>query len=122
MPEPIGPRQIEHEHVAGLESVRALIAAIAAGSVRNTFAGPVKRYTPSASTTDGSIAVLLITAPSGARLPLGKHTVDVRPRARRLVGRHDDVVGIDAVAFLQQRAEPRAPLGRSPTGRAVRRA
>ena len=39
----------------------------------------VNAETPSASTTLGSIAVLLITLPSGARLPRGKLTVLVRP-------------------------------------------
>ena len=33
------------------------------------------------SISDGSIAVLLMTEPSGARFPIGKHTVGVKPRA-----------------------------------------
>src|SRR5450756_1375225 len=59
-----------------------LIAATAASSVENTRAGPVIRYTPSSPTTLGSIDVLLITDPPGARLPLGNVTVDVNPRRR----------------------------------------
>src|SRR6185436_5354773 len=58
----------------------ALMAAMASGSVTKTLAGPVKRYTPSASITDGSIDVLLITDPSGAMLPTGAQNVDVSPR------------------------------------------
>ena len=57
-----------------------LMAAIAARSRVNTRAGPTFRYTPSASTTEGSIAVLLITEPCGARFPRGNVTVLVRPR------------------------------------------
>ena len=45
------------------------------------------------------MAVLLMTEPSGARLPTGKQTVEVRPRSTRAVGRHDHVIGIDAVAL-----------------------
>ena len=41
---------------------------------------------PSPSTTEGSIAVLLITDPSGARLPVGKVTVLVNPRAAAVSG------------------------------------
>ena len=57
----------------------ALIAAIAAGSVTKTFAGPVNRNTPSGPMTDGSIAVALITDPSGAMLPVGAQNVEVKP-------------------------------------------
>ena len=57
------------------------MAATAARSVVNTLAGPTLRYTPSTPTTLGSIAVLLMTDPSGARLPHGNVTVEVRPRA-----------------------------------------
>ena len=42
MPAPIGPRQISTNTSPRLIAPD-LIAAIAAGSVRNTFAGPVKR-------------------------------------------------------------------------------
>jgi hypothetical protein len=51
----------------------------------------------------------LITAPSGARLPRGNVTVLVRPRARPL-GRHDHLVGIDAIACREQIAQLCAPL------------
>ena len=93
---------------------------MAARSVVNTRAGPVLRYTPSASTTDGSMAVLLMTEPSGARLPRGKVTVLVSPRSRACVGRHDHVVGIDAVALAQQLAQPARGARSSPTSRAPR--
>src|SRR6185369_15647298 len=78
-----------------------------------TRAGPVLRYTPSASTPDGSMAVLLITAPSGARLPRGNVTVLVRPRsrARRI---HDDVVRVHAVLLHQTLAQRGASRGALP--------
>ena len=60
------------------------------------------------------MAVLLMTDPSGARLPSGKQTVDVRPRLGAHLRRHDHVVRIDAVAFVQLRAQPRPSLGRFP--------
>src|SRR5437867_10254144 len=87
---------------------RLLIAAMASRSRVKTRAGPTFIYTPSGPTTLGSMAVLLITAPSGARLPLGNVTVLVSPRARAR-GIHDHVVGADAVHGgkpLPQRAPP----------------
>ena len=55
-----------------------------------------------------------MTQPSGARLPRGKVTVLVRPRAFALIRRHDDRVGIDLVAFLQQCAKPGTAFGLRP--------
>ena len=52
--------------------------------------------------TLGSIAVLLTTEPSGARLPAAKQTVDVSPDRASLIGGKDHVVGIDAIAIAQQ--------------------
>ena len=85
IPAPIGPRQIR-TITSPAFTCPALMAAIVARSVVKTRAGPTLRYTPSASTTLGSIAVLLMTAPSGARLPRGKVTVEVRPRSRARSG------------------------------------
>ena len=89
MPVPRGPPQVRTMMSPALilsSSSRLLIAAIAALSERKTLARPVLRYTPSSSTTVGSIAVLLMTDPSGARLPAGKQTVLVRPRDLALSG------------------------------------
>ena len=47
----------------------ALIARMALDSLVNTFAGPTILYIPSEFSNDGSMAVLLITDPSGARFP-----------------------------------------------------
>src|SRR5436305_1376163 len=52
------------------------IAAIAARSEVKTRAGPAFRYTPSGSTTDGSMEVLLITEPSGHAARLRRPTVE----------------------------------------------
>ena len=60
-------------------SWRALTSHNSFFSEVKTRAGPVLRYTPSESITDGSIAVDLITEPSGQRFPMGKQTVLVRP-------------------------------------------
>ena len=63
-------------------SVVPFTARIASRSSVNTRAGPRCRYTPSASTTDGSIAVALMTEPCGARLPTRKHDRAREPGAR----------------------------------------
>ena len=55
------------------------MAAMASRSEVKTRALPVLRYTPSSSTTVGSMAVDLMTEPSGARFPPGNVTVLVRP-------------------------------------------
>ena len=55
-----------------------------------------------------------MTEPSGARLPAGKVTVEVRPRRAGAVRVHDDVVGVDAVALAQGGAQARAPFGLLP--------
>ena len=96
--------------------------------VTKTRAGPSCDRRRPHRRRDGSIAVLLMTEPSGARLPRGKVTVLVRPRSRRAAGRHDHVVRIDAVAFVQHLAETRAGVRTcshqsrfSPSGLAGRR-
>ena len=58
--------------------------------------------------------VLLITEPSGARLPCGKHTVEVRPRCAGHVRAHDYVVRIDAIPLAQPLAQSRAAFGLLP--------
>ena len=60
------------------------------------------------------MAVLLITEPSGARLPRGNVIVLVSPAAARLLRRHDHVVGIDAVLRAQALPQRLAPLGALP--------
>src|SRR6516164_8025684 len=97
MPVPIGPRQMRTSTSPGLSASGPwlLMARIAARSLVKTRAGPTLRYTPSASTTLGSMAVLLMTAPSGARLPRGNVTVD-------------------AVVLAQHLAQPGAALGALP--------
>ena len=60
------------------------------------------------------MAVLLMTEPSGARLPTGKVSVRVSPRSAAPRRRHDHVVRIDAVLLAQNRPEALAPLGRFP--------
>ena len=91
-----------------------LIAAMASRSLANTRAGPVSRYTPSSSRARGSMAVLLITLPPGARLPSGKQTVDVIPLAPRPIGRADDVVRIDPVRLEEAGSQPRTAFARLP--------
>jgi hypothetical protein len=44
------------------------------------LSGPTCRYTPFLPISPGSMAVLLMTYPSGAILPTGKQTVEVSPR------------------------------------------
>ncbi len=71
------------------------------------------KNTPSSPISAGSIAVLLITDPSGARFPTGKHTVDVSPARPRPIRRKDHLVRIDSIALLQillQRPPPLALL------------
>ena len=108
------PAADQHEHVAGLRSRFALIAAIAARSDRNTFAGPVIRYTPSASTTDGSIAVLLMTDAFRREIALretdrGRQAAACVPRRATRSRRPDR-----RLRFLQLRAQARPSLGRFP--------
>ena len=85
-------------------SVCPLMAAIASRSVVKTRADPVMRNTPSSSTTSGSIAVLLITDPSGARLPIGKlidgDTLQITVDTIQLEGQ------IDLVGEGQERFDP----------------
>ena len=64
----------------------ALIASMASDSRRNTRAGPLLRYTPSGSTTLGSMDVLLTTDPPGAKFPRQKVIVLVSPRERAVSG------------------------------------
>ncbi len=64
----------------------AFMARIAWDSVVNTRAGPILRYTPSLSSSVGSMAVLLTTEPSGERLPWGKVIVLVKPHFRARSG------------------------------------
>ena len=56
------------------------------------------------------MAVLLTTAPAGARLPLRKATVLVRPRSAARAGRQDHVVGVDPIQLAQAGAQLRAAL------------
>ena len=84
MPVPIGPPQViimMSPAFTLATSSRLLIAEMASRSEVNTLAGPTFLYTPSSSTTDGSMAVLFITEPSGAMFPEGNVTVRVRPLA-----------------------------------------
>ena len=87
MPEPIGPRPMSTRTSPGLigSSPCPLIAAIASRSVVKTRAGPSLAIDAVGVDDAGSMAVLLMTEPSGARLPRGKETVLVRPRVARLV-------------------------------------
>ena len=52
------------------------------------------------------MAVLLITDPSGARLPWGKVTVEVMPRGARALRVHDDGGRVDAISFLEYGPQP----------------
>src|ERR1035441_10023539 len=81
MPAPAGPPHISTT-TSPSATLPLLMAWIAASSVTNTFAGPTCRYTPYSSTREGSMAVLLITEASGARLPTGKQMVEVKPFVR----------------------------------------
>ena len=85
MPAPAGPPQISTMTSCSRMSP-SLMAWMAASSDTNTRAGPRWRKTPSWSIKLGSIEVLFTTEPSGVRLPWGKQTVAVRPRARALAG------------------------------------
>ena len=87
------------------------MAAMASRSDVKTRALPVLRYTPSSSTTVGSMAVDLMTEPCGARFPPGKVTVLVRPLDFGAVGGHDDVVGVDAVDVSEVVAHVLSALG-----------
>ena len=89
IPVPNGPPQVSTMMSPPLtrsSSSRLLMARTACRSDRKTLAGPTLRYTPSSSTTVGSMAVLLITEPSGAMLPDGNVTVLVRPFSLALSG------------------------------------
>ena len=89
MPVPSGPPQVSTMISPALilkSSSVDLMARMASRSEVKTLAVPRLRYTPSASTTVGSMAVLLMTEPDGARLPLGNVTVLVRPRSRARSG------------------------------------
>ena len=79
----------------------------------NTRAGPSCRYTPSGSTTAGSMDVDLITDPSGARLPRGRSLCWSGPLAgaRR---RQDHVIRIHTIQRAQPLPEPRPPLAPFP--------
>ena len=55
-----------------------------------------------------------MTEPPGARLPVGKVTVDVRPLFARGIGVHDDVIGIDAVAVAEHLTNRDAAFGLLP--------
>ena len=76
----------------------------------------------SASTTDGSIAVALITDPSGARLPDGKHNGAREPGAPRRVRAHDHVVRLRPARPTRAARAPRAGARSTPTSRASCRA
>ncbi len=69
---------------------------------------------PSVSTTEGSIAVDLMTHPSGARLPSGNVTVLVKPRLRAASGDMMTLSGSTLSRVRQQFAEARAALGLRP--------
>ncbi len=99
-----------------------LIAAMASVSRQKTRAGPVLRYTPSESTTRGSIAVLLITEPSGREVAAGEADGAGDAEFPARCGREDHVVRIDAIA--RREAVGGGPRGGaiSPTTPAHRRA
>src|SRR5262245_37892180 len=84
IPLPSGPRHrsTRMSHATTRFGPSPLIAAIASFSVVNTLTGPTFQKTPSGSTTDGSMAVDLMTDPAGQRFPRGNVTVLVRPRDR----------------------------------------
>ena len=87
------PAAAQHQHVARHAPCfgpSPLIAAIAAFSVVNTFAGPTLRYTPSASTTDGSIAVDLMTDAVRAQVAARERHRAGQAARLRLRRRHDD--------------------------------
>ena len=60
------------------------------------------------------MAVLLITEPSGARLPCGKVTVGGETGAGGAGRVHDHIAWIDAVTLLQYAAQLRAARGSFP--------
>ena len=64
--------------------------------------------------------MLLMTEPSGARLPRGKQTVLVTPSSPGPLGRQDHVVGIDAVALAEPLPQGLRAAATSPTTRAPR--
>ena len=64
--------------------------------------------------TRGSIAVLLITLPPGARLPSGKQTVEVMPFARARSGGQMTSSGSTPSASSEPRAQPGPPLAALP--------
>ena len=82
-----------------------LIAAMAAFSIVKTLGRARVRNTPSASITVGSIAVALMTEPSGHRLPDRKHDGARQSLVPGDLGRHDHVIGIDTIALPEQFAE-----------------
>ena len=51
------------------------------------------------------MAVHLMTEPCGARLPMGKQMVEERPLRAGAIGRHDYIVGIDAVLLAEGAAQ-----------------
>ena len=60
------------------------------------------------------MAVLLMTEPWGARLPVGKVTVLGQPALSGAVGTHDDAIGINGVLGEQAIAQALAALGAGP--------
>ena len=84
-PRTLGPAADQHNHIASPDP------APLDGLDRRSLSGEYSRRPPMpvdirSSISEASIAVLLMTAPSGARLPTGKHTVAVSPRARAFSG------------------------------------
>ena len=114
MPAPIGPRQISTS-----TSPAWMLSCLDRGDRRRLAdehlrrAGEAVTRRP-ASTTDGSIAVLLITAPSGARFPAGRHIVDARPRFAAASGDMITSSGSTPSRSRRRCRSARPPLGRFP--------
>ena len=121
------PAADEHEHVARRRPARPAVPLIAAMAALSR--GEHARRARSCDRRrrhrrrDGSIAVLLMTEPSGARLPRGNVTVRGQAARRaRASGVMMTSSGSTPSRSRSSVAEPLAALGLSPTSRARRRA
>ena len=114
IPVPDGPLPMSTMTSPGLigRSPLPFTALIASRSSANTRAGPICRYTLSASVTVASMAVALMTEPSGAMLPTGNTTVLVSPARRAASG---DMITSSGETAAPEARRPRAASRRSLT-------